>query len=475
MRQVNVPVFVILTLSVLFCAAFAVADDPQTVTVPGLDKPWVFYSAVEGAQASDTWTTTEDGVLQSTGSPLGYIKTQDDYDDFTLTFQYRWPEGEQPGKGGVLFRMSGEDKVWPRSLEAQINAGGAGDFWGLAGYEYDGPEDRISRLEHPEFGALTNLKRTSDEERPAGEWNDYKIIVDGPTVTLIINGETVNEATDCERASSPILLTSEGTPIEFRKFELTTPQKKSGRLTDIPPALILAHAHNDYRHERPLLNALDQGFGSVEADIFLVEGEILIGHDRSDLTPERTLKSLYLEPLRQRALAYGGRIHPDRKNFYLWIDQKTESESTYKVLHELLAEYADIVTSVEDDVVTQKAVIVILSGNRPFELVAAQTGPRYLGLDGRLSDLDSDLPAHLLPMISDNWRSHFTWQGEGECPPEQREKFRNIIAQAHASRRGVRFWATPESESLWRELRDAEVDLINTDQLERLRMFLIEE
>jgi hypothetical protein len=225
-RRINTTVFAILTLAILFSAEFAIADDLQTVTVPGLDKPWVFFSAEEDAAAADTWTTTEDGVLQSTGSPLGYIKTQDDYDDFTLTFQYRWPEGEDPGKGGVLFRMSGEDKIWPRSLEAQINAGGAGDFWGLAGYEYDGPEDRISRLEHPEFGALTNLKRTSDEERSAGEWNDYKIIVDGPTVTLIINGETVNEATDCERASSPILLTSEGTPIEFRKFELTTPQKK---------------------------------------------------------------------------------------------------------------------------------------------------------------------------------------------------------------------------------------------------------
>ena len=239
--------------------------------------------------------------------------------------------------------------------------------------------------------------------------------------------------------------------------------------------MTLAHAHNDYRHERPLLDALDQGFGSVEADIFLVEGKLHIGHNWIDLTPERTLQSLYLEPLRERAQAHDGLIHPDRENFYLWIDQKTDGESTYKALHELLAEYADIVTSVEDDVVTRRAVTVILSGNRPFELVAAQEGPRYLGLDGRLSDLGSDLPAHLLPMISDNWRSHFTWQGEGECPPDQREKFRDIIETAHASGRGVRFWATPESELLWRELRDEEADLINTDQLERLRTFLIEE
>ncbi|MEU9588105.1 hypothetical protein AB0D70_32420, partial [Streptomyces werraensis] len=34
-----------------------------------------------------------------------------------------------------------------------------------------------------------------------------------------------------------------------------------------------AHAHNDYEHDRPLLDALDHGFTSVEADIYLVDGE----------------------------------------------------------------------------------------------------------------------------------------------------------------------------------------------------------
>ena len=59
-----------------------------------------------------------------------------------------------------------------------------------------------------------------------------------------------------------------------------------------------AHAHNDYQHTRPLLDALNQGFCSVEADIYLVEGQLLVGHDRDELSTERTLQSLYLEPLR---------------------------------------------------------------------------------------------------------------------------------------------------------------------------------
>jgi len=41
---------------------------------------------------------------------------------------------------------------------------------------------------------------------------------------------------------------------------------------DVVP-LLHAHAHNDYLHKPPLLAALEHGFTSVEADIFLVDGK----------------------------------------------------------------------------------------------------------------------------------------------------------------------------------------------------------
>src|SRR5581483_11309861 len=70
--------------------------------------------------------------------------------------------------------------------------------------------------------------------------------------------------------------------------------------------LVQAHAHNDYEHARPLLDALDHGFCSVEADIWLAPDGLLIGHDKKDLKPGRTLESLYLDPLRERNRANGG-------------------------------------------------------------------------------------------------------------------------------------------------------------------------
>lgn len=57
-----------------------------------------------------------------------------------------------------------------------------------------------------------------------------------------------------------------------------------------------AHAHNDYEHPRPLFDALDHRFGSVEADIYLVGDQLLVAHDPVELDPTRTLESLYLAP-----------------------------------------------------------------------------------------------------------------------------------------------------------------------------------
>src|SRR5579883_636054 len=93
-----------------------------------------------------------------------------------------------------------------------------------------------------------------------------------------------------------------------------------------------AHAHNDYEHKRPLFEALENGFCSVEADVFLVDGKLLVGHTRSSLRPERTLESLYLDPLRERAKANGGKIYPGGPTVFLLVDVKTSGKETCAAL-----------------------------------------------------------------------------------------------------------------------------------------------
>lgn len=233
-----------------------------------------------------------------------------------------------------------------------------------------------------------------------------------------------------------------------------------------------AHAHNDYYHDRPLLDALDHGFCSVEADVFLVEGQLLVAHSRNELKPERTLAKLYLDPLQERVERNGGRVHPDGPSFTLLVDIKSSGTTTYQAIHEELKKYRSMLTRVQDGRLVQGAIRVIVSGNRDKETIAADD-PRYVGIDGRLSDLDSDLPAHLMPMISDNWRNHFKWRGDGQIDVTEKAKLRDVITKAHNAGRLVRFWATPESVAVWAELDDAGADAINTDQLANLETFLL--
>ena len=236
-----------------------------------------------------------------------------------------------------------------------------------------------------------------------------------------------------------------------------------------------AHAHNDYEHKRPLLDALEHGFCGVEADIYLVDGALLVAHDRKDLKPGRTLQKLYLDPLRERVKASKGQVYAGKKiEFTLLIDIKSDGEETYRALSKVLGEYQKILTGTKSGVTTKRAVTAIISGNRAKEIIAA-SNPRYAGIDGRLVDLESDLDKHLLPLISDNWAKHFKWRGEGEIPDGEREKLHAIVKKAHATGRRIRFWATPEKVTVWRELRAAGVDLINTDDLPGLQRFLSED
>ncbi len=239
-----------------------------------------------------------------------------------------------------------------------------------------------------------------------------------------------------------------------------------------PPPLVQAHAHNDYAHTRPLLDALDHGFCSIEADIFLVDGQLLVAHTRSGVKPERTLQALYLDPLRERVRTNGGRVFPNGPEQTLLIDLKTDWKTLYPALRAVLTNYADILTTFRDGQKQTNAVLVIISGDRSREMFAGET-VRYAALDGGLADLDSDAPTALIPWISNSWRPSFKWNGEGTMPEDERSRLREIVAKAHQQGRRVRFWGAPDKPAFWSVLREAGVDLINTDNLPGLASFLL--
>jgi len=238
--------------------------------------------------------------------------------------------------------------------------------------------------------------------------------------------------------------------------------------TTLPKYLPHSHAHNDYEHAHPLVDSLNFGFASIEADVWLVDGSLCVAHNRSDVQMSKRLDNLYLEPLFKLFNANGNKIFANGETLFLLVDFKSEGEATYQALKQLLAKYRPMVNAPAG---TKPAVKIIVSGNRPIETIK-NDADRCVGVDGRLSDLKSPLDASLMPLISDNWRLHFRYQGNGEISDEEKLKLKTIVQQVHQSGSQLRFWATPENDMLWKTLREAEVDLIGTDQREKLVAFL---
>jgi len=240
---------------------------------------------------------------------------------------------------------------------------------------------------------------------------------------------------------------------------------------DDPRPLTRVHAHNDYEHKRPLFDALDRGYCSVEADVHLVGGQLLVAHDILHVQPRRTLQSLYLDPLRERVNKNGGRVYPGGPEFTLLVEFKGEWRLSYPVLREILTQYAGMLTTFRNGVRQPGAIGVIITGNRSKEMFAGES-MRYASLDGDLADLESGAPADVIPWISSRWTDSFHWRGIGTMPGDERVRLEAIVAKAHQQGRLVRFWGSPDQPVFWRELLADGVDLINTDDLEGARKFL---
>jgi len=189
----------------------AIVPKAKTMLWNGTDfTGWKRFLPDASKNVEDTWSIA-DGVLRCAGKPVGYMRTETSYADYHLHVEWRWPA--TPGNNGVLVHMSGQDVVWPRSLECQLASGSAGDFWVIGGFEH---------AEHSKGGDRVQgrrvLKLHDSSEKPLGEWNQYDIICKDDWVVVLTNGVLQNVATQCSDKSGRICLQSEGAPIEYRNI-----------------------------------------------------------------------------------------------------------------------------------------------------------------------------------------------------------------------------------------------------------------
>ncbi|MBL7849292.1 MAG: phosphatidylinositol-specific phospholipase C/glycerophosphodiester phosphodiesterase family protein [Cyclobacteriaceae bacterium] len=224
-----------------------------------------------------------------------------------------------------------------------------------------------------------------------------------------------------------------------------------------------AHAHNDYEHPRPLLDAWDNGFRSMEADIHLVGDDLYVAHNHPKVSEKRTLQKLYLDPLDSLVRLEAAKKSPG--SITLLIDIKTDASRTLQKLIEVLSKYPRLFPADPSHPVVR----IVISGNRDYALILKSN---HVYIDGRPGDLGKGYSANQMPLISDHYRNWMRWNGKGAPDASELEKIRTLAQRVHDENKKLRLWAIPDNEVAWAVLLDAGVDLINTDRLEALSAYL---
>lgn len=223
---------------------------------------------------------------------------------------------------------------------------------------------------------------------------------------------------------------------------------------------VLLHSHNDYRQRVPFYQAYAQQFASIEADIFTTEkeNELLVAHDRRELSKAPTIDEAYIEPLVKLFRRNGGKAWADSdKTLVLLVDLKTPADPTLGRLIRKLQQYPKVF----DPTVNPLAVRVVISGNRP-KPEDFHTYPAVISFDGEKTDYT---PQQLerISMISLNLRDYTQWNGKGIMTGDEYAKVTGIIEKVHALGKPIRFWGTPDGVTAWNTFYTIGVDYINTD------------
>lgn len=238
--------------------------------------------------------------------------------------------------------------------------------------------------------------------------------------------------------------------------------------------VINGHAHNDYKNKNPLLDAIENGFTSVEVDVHLVNDNLYVSHDfPKKLNPALTIEALYLNPLKKHILMNNGSVYPNYSGtFYLMIDFKSSAKPTYDKLKRILSNYLSIISITKNGEEQKGSVKIFISGKRPIGKILNDE-PKLVGIDGKPKHLKKNIPTNVMPVISDKYSHVLSWDGYGKININDHNKLIRLVQKTHAQNKKLRLWGAPDNENVWRFLLDNGVDLINTDLLKEFREFVL--
>ena len=224
----------------------------------------------------------------------------------------------------------------------------------------------------------------------------------------------------------------------------------------------LLHAHNDYQQPEPLTHALRQQVFSLEADIYLSGGRLLVAHTKNELATAPSLDSMYLQPIIALFRRYGGRISANKKYApVLMIDIKQDGEAVIARLIQLLSPYA----SIFDRSVNARAVQIVLSGDRGAVSKWSLYAPSIF-FDGRPYEVYDSATLQRVAFISDNYTNYIS-------PQDSTTRLQQLVKKVHGIGKLLRLWGCPDTPAWWKQQQQWGVDIINTDKVAECREYFL--
>ncbi len=208
--------------SVLFFAVvflvLSCGSEKKTVLFNGQDLTnWTIFTGDEDVDPGDVFWV-EDGILNTSGEPFGYLRSKESYSNYKLHVEWRWP-GE-PTNSGVLLHVQGSDRIFPHCIECQLMHGNAGDIVLMGAGAGVTVRDSSYLVTSDERFYLSIPKFEDSSEKAAGEWNSYDITSLNGELEIVVNGVVQHTATEVTMNEGNIALQSEGSPLQFRNIYL---------------------------------------------------------------------------------------------------------------------------------------------------------------------------------------------------------------------------------------------------------------
>lgn len=203
-----------LSLFLIAIVLLSACSDKKEMLFNGKNlEGWTVYVEDESIDP-DKYFYVNDGMIETVGKPIGYARTNKEFENYKLHIEWCYPE--EPTNSGVFVHVKGEDKIWISHYQGQLKHENAGDFIihgvnnsaTIEGQKYTSTEEDKPLI----------AKQHDTNEKPAGEWNTYEIICKDSTIELYVNDLLQNVATDCSVTKGKIGLQAEGSKIQFRNL-----------------------------------------------------------------------------------------------------------------------------------------------------------------------------------------------------------------------------------------------------------------